>query len=590
MVRERIHQNALVHDAGSAAGRWARQHLRLTIPLLEELHRKGAAATREGPSTQDLKLAHRALASLTGAYLFTDVFADGDHLTASFSQVATRVAHSIKDPLLRDFAEREDWSNVGLVGFSLLTEFQLPYAMALASMLRSDYPGLRTVAGGAYVTELIQGLVSDPDIFTHFDFLVCHEGESALASIVSDGDRTDHPNVYHSKRHYSKHHGFIIEDINSLPPQDFSQFQLDLYRPWGLSLPLYSSKGCTWGRCAFCSVNYLRYRERDVHRFWQSVVQVIKATGVTTLQLVDEDVRPERLRQLADLALTSGGPRAEWLVQTRFYPGLEHDLLSQLAESGFSTIEFGLESVNSRTLRRVKKGISMKVVERVLADCEACGIQVILNFMVGFPWEDEQDGIEAIKYVETLQQRHPNLDLTCNTQPVKVYVHSEFHRSSEMFDIHDSSAVPLSPVAVWQNPDWLPSFQRRYKDHLLLSGCSSRQSGKVEAIDSTKPEPNVKLAPYWYFLPAKSDDVFSEEQARPLLVKEVSGTYEVFAVNETLEGFLFALGEGCNFPELKKRFLDRYLDRDGVLSAWESAVVKLNEMRALAFDEQAAIH
>ena len=67
---------------------------------------------------------------------------------------------------------------------------------------------------------------------------------------------------------------FLIEDIQKLPDQDFSQFHMELYKPWGANLPLYSSKGCTWGRCAFCSVNFLRYRERGADLFFDAAAQL----------------------------------------------------------------------------------------------------------------------------------------------------------------------------------------------------------------------------------------------------------------------------------------------------------------------------
>ena len=85
-------------------------------------------------------------------------------------------------------------------------------------------------------------------------------------------------------------------------------------------------------------------------------------------------------------------PSLDWFVQTRVYPRLDKDLLGMLARSGFSTIEFGLESADQRTLKIVKKGISLQAVRRILSDCEEVGIKVILNFMIGFPWETEESG------------------------------------------------------------------------------------------------------------------------------------------------------------------------------------------------------
>jgi Radical SAM superfamily len=459
-----------------------------------------------------------------------------------------------------------------------------PGQVLFAVALRSKLDGVRTVAGGAYVTEMAAGLSREPETFKYFDFLVVHEGESALLQIVNG--QYFHPNVIGPGTDLANH-PFCVEDIGALPDQDFSQFKLDLYRPWGLSLPLYSSKGCTWGRCAFCSVNFLCYRERDTTAFFESALRAARATCVHEIQLVDEDVTPERLRKLAELAISAGtGNSLRWFLQTRFYPALDRDLLKKLARGGFSTIEFGLESADRHTLKIARKGISLPIVRRIVADCEAAGIKVILNFMIGFPWESEESADKAAEFVDEVTKQHPGLDMSCNTQAVKVYVHSDMYRTPERYGTESAEPLPLSPTTRWTGPAWVPDFVRRHRQHLLFSRQSSAEPSIPEAGLLADLDPHAALAPSWHYLASvRSPAEVEEWEAGPLLVKASSEIGEVLRINPTLNAVLEELRDGCRISLLKERFLNHYpgLDRDQVSNALGDSLVMLNRMHALAF-------
>jgi anaerobic magnesium-protoporphyrin IX monomethyl ester cyclase len=586
-VRERLERRLASEHVTSSAARQFYHLLRLTLPLLDQCRSRYDRAPENYTSDVALFL-QQSVANVMNAYYFDDVFVSGGRLEITLDELARRVRDRVEDALLDDFLSGYNWSSFDLAGFSLLSQSQLPFAMLFASALRAKLDRLRTVAGGAYVTEMIGGLASERETFNYFDFLVLHEGESALLQIAAgDGRRIEHPNVVGPGQDLSAR-SFLVEDIDTLPEQDFSQFPMDLYRPRGVSLPLYSSKGCSWGRCAFCSVNFLRYRERDAELFFNTAQRAALATGVRSIQLVDEDVPPERLRRLAEMSLAAGSEqRLEWFLQTRFYPGLDRELLGMLAKAGFSTIEFGLESADKHTLKIVKKGISLHVVQRILSDCEEVGIKVILNFMIGFPWETEAAGQQALDFIDDVVRRHPGLDLSCNTQEVKVYVHSDLHRTPEHYGISSSDALPLSPTTRWENPEWVADFVRRHRHHLLFSRRSSPTETVItEAKPLSTVDPRIELAPYWYHLPVYSAPMAIEEWGSgPLLVKASDGIADAFRVNSTLETVLAELGDGRRVSDLREGFLDRFphFDRGEKLGVLGDALVMLNQMGALSF-------
>jgi radical SAM superfamily enzyme YgiQ (UPF0313 family) len=590
LFQERFERLARQYDSASFAHHQVHRHLRLTLPFLSQLRNELALPTTGDADGWDLRTARllqRSLSSVVNLYLLEDLFASSDQIRVSMKELSFRLRDEPDEPVLGDFMAQYDWSGIDIVGFSLIKESQLPYAMLLARMLRGAHPGLRTVVGGPYITEVFDGMSSDAETFDYFDFLVVHEGESALAAIASSSNTfCEHPNVI-SRSRGTRDEPFLVEDIDTLPDQDFSHFNLDLYRPWGLSLPLYSAKGCTWARCSFCSVNFLRYRERDARRFWNSALRAARTYGVKDIHLIDNDVHPERLRQLAELSLASQEPRNQWVFQTRFYPELNRELLSLLVQGGFSTIEFGLETANQRTLKLIKKGISLQVARRIISDCEALGIKVILNFMIGFPWESETDAEKNVDFVDEITKQHPKLHLICNTQIVKVYIHSEFHRSPERYSVKSSKELPLSTISSWQAPEWVTGFIQRHRKNLLLTRRSSQEAKDPSPATPRTPDPQLTLAPRWYFLPPPYNPVPIAEWAGPLLVKATDGYVEAMGISEAIAALLSELGDGCRASVLKERFLHHFANfgRFEVLSAFVNALTILNNMGALSFIE-----
>ena len=151
--------------------------------------------------------------------------------------------------------------------------------------------------------------------------------------------------------------------------------------------------------------------------------------------------------------------------------------------------------------------------------------------------------------------RHPKLDLSCNTQVVKVYVHSEFHRIPERYSISSSDPLPLSPTTRWESPSWVADFVRKHRQHLLLSRRCSAQAVATEASPLTTSDPRITLAPGWYHLPNASSPMPTEEwQVGPLLVRAPAGVVEALRINPTLEAVVSLLGDGCRVSSLRQKF------------------------------------
>ena len=67
------------------------------------------------------------------------------------------------------------------------------------------------------------------------------------------------------------------------------------------------------------------------------------------------------------------------------------DYLAELNRRTFLIIEYGIESANEETLRRINRGHTFALSADVVCKIAACGIRVGAHIILGFPWEDRKE-------------------------------------------------------------------------------------------------------------------------------------------------------------------------------------------------------
>lgn len=65
--------------------------------------------------------------------------------------------------------------------------------------------------------------------------------------------------------------------------------------------------------------------------------------------------------------------------------------LTELNKHTFLIVEYGIESANEETLRRINRGHSFALSADVIRKTAACGIRVGAHIILGFPWESREE-------------------------------------------------------------------------------------------------------------------------------------------------------------------------------------------------------
>jgi hypothetical protein len=159
------------------------------------------------------------------------------------------------------------------------------------------------------------------------------------------------------------------------------------------SLPAEASRGCEHGACTFCSQNSLP--SRDCHRpgFLAMCLDTLRSRYPSRdLDFADTSFQAEILD---DPAVSAALGHFRAFAEFR---ALARGEMGNLARSGFTTVQVGVESFNTAVLKRMRKGVTM--LDNVLCLREAAenGIDIHYNIILDMPgtMSVELDETEAL--------------------------------------------------------------------------------------------------------------------------------------------------------------------------------------------------
>ena len=172
------------------------------------------------------------------------------------------------------------------------------------------------------------------------------------------------------------------------------RFDLIVNKKIGDFLPVQAGRGCP-NVCSFCSVACLykgHYIKKPLAEVVRDIKQ-IKELGFKKFLLLDDNIFSDReyLHELLDEIKRLD---MEWMSQCDIKIGREDRLLEQLAESGCTTLSFGLESISRESLVGMNKGWADPAkYPELIRNIQRHGIDVSTEMVVG----GEGDTLESIR-------------------------------------------------------------------------------------------------------------------------------------------------------------------------------------------------
>lgn len=198
-----------------------------------------------------------------------------------------------------------------------------------------------------------------------------------------------------------------LRELDRSPIPDYSDFPWHRYR---LPLiPVMTSRGCQWGRCAFCSdivsTNGRTFRTRTVDSVMSEIRELAQRHQSSNFLFLDLKLNssPHMWRAIIE-RIQNEAPGAQWVgtvhVDKRKDNGLSQADLMAAANAGMRRISFGLESGSQRVLDAMDKGSAVEANSEFIRHAHQAGISVRCTMFRGFPGEDASDLIQTASFLE----------------------------------------------------------------------------------------------------------------------------------------------------------------------------------------------
>lgn len=261
-----------------------------------------------------------------------------------------------------------------------------------------------------------------------------------------------------------------IDDINSLPRCAWHHFKFDLYNGTvneHKAINLISSRGCPYS-CVYClhALFGKQYRVRNAVSIVDEMEYLQRIYGFSGFFMFDDIFLIDRKSlNVFSNELIKRNLNVKWRCFTRV-DIIQEDSLALMRQSGCVNIFFGIESGSERSLKMIKKGITIDDIHKGIALSKAAGIETGTFLLLGFPWETSED-FEATRRLicETL----PDTVLISFTTPIPKTEFSQMVCDQGIVFDHESSDYLDMTVPAYETKHFSKEDLLRYRDSIYKS-------------------------------------------------------------------------------------------------------------------------
>ncbi|GAA1798770.1 hypothetical protein GCM10009682_20440 [Luedemannella flava] len=354
---------------------------------------------------------------------FPGQFREGFHLEPpppiAVGSVRALTDHALLDRLNRPYQSYYDTilrsrlvrGGYDVVGINITYQWQLPFALWLARLVRSWLPDAFLVAGGTEVSDVWKAAAERQMVFEVFhdlDAIVIGEGETAYVELLNalgaGSLPVTHPNIrlhpkYGAVRALPMLH---YEKLATVPTPDFSRLPWDAYLSPERFVYYSPSRGCYWNKCTFCDYGLNTdgptspWRQDTVDTMIRDVTEL--STFAKFIYFSVDVLAPATILRFAE-QVVDRGLDFRWGAEIRLEKYWSDERCELLRRSGCTAISVGFESANQRVLDLIDKGTRPAQVKQTITAMTKAGIGVQMMGFTGFPTETRDEALDSINFL-----------------------------------------------------------------------------------------------------------------------------------------------------------------------------------------------
>lgn len=163
-----------------------------------------------------------------------------------------------------------------------------------------------------------------------------------------------------------------------------------------------TNTGCPF-RCSFCAIHpNTKYRTRSAKNVVDEIELCYREFGVREIDFFDAVLFLNKQRMLEIFNdIKRRRLRFEWSCRSRV-DTVDEELLREAADAGCRQIYYGIESVDHRVLKAIKKDVDTQQIKQTIKWTKKYGIRAMGFFMVGNPAETKESTEATIEFAKHL--------------------------------------------------------------------------------------------------------------------------------------------------------------------------------------------
>ena len=332
-----------------------------------------------------------------------------------------------------------------VIGISVPYSITIKTAKNLAKAIKNIFPDVLIVLGGIAATFTAEYLIKDP----YIDIIVIGEGELTFRELVGKyevgsmkwevgsgkyevgswkyevgsgkyevGSGKYRSQILHPKSQISSIPGLcyktpdneikftpqraIIKKLDTLPFPAHSILKNKIY----YERTILAGRGCPYG-CIYCSssVFWSQYRKRSVESMISEVKTLLEPDLLYSnkrITFMDDNFTVDKARVEKFCAeLLNLKEQITWSCNGRM-ENINEDLLMTMQKAGCTGIFLGIESGSPKILNFLKRKYTPDDVIKFTTLCKKLGINTVTSFIVGLPYETQEDLEQTFSLIEKI--------------------------------------------------------------------------------------------------------------------------------------------------------------------------------------------
>jgi radical SAM superfamily enzyme YgiQ (UPF0313 family) len=304
------------------------------------------------------------------------------------------------------------------------------YVMSLiAKKIKEFLPKTRIVVGGPHINYFPNETME----LGFIDYALagwCEKSFPQLIEVLDKGESEEEikkiPNLYFKLNGRITNNPAVKEPIvlDDLPFPDRKLINIRNYYTAADKEPMttvYSSRGCP-NKCVYCDVQEKIWHYRSAKNVVDEFEEVSKL-GVKLVHIFDDTFNINRQRVI-DICneIIERGLKIKWTTRGRVFP-FDEEMAFLFKKSGGIRWHVGIETLDPKVMKYIKKGITIPQVENFFRICRKYKIETMAYFIIGFPDETEEYRKKLYKEVKKLKPTYVFFNVLCPL-PKTAYYHS----------------------------------------------------------------------------------------------------------------------------------------------------------------------